>query len=406
MATTITARFGVVFTRNWYKTTTSCSALLRNQTPYSTMQSAKQGTNRQDTTRRDPTRRDSPREDTVQGRAEMAYAARKATYDTLIKKEAEEYERGKRHLANMMGEDPENFSQADIDRAIKYLLPSGLFDKRARPIMKHPSEIFPPQKETQVDSEGRPFHYLFYTGKPNFFNLMHNAYAKLVEIQGIEDKMLAKGIYKPGVEPLILKRSLWLTKEDLVKMVIEDVTDHDYNRLIRLLERIIQQPYAKHIEEYILTFRKDIMAAGSKEVIEPLKYDENGVAYSEGKGKRKTAMATVTIRDRGTGKVVINGKELLDYFKNIQDREQLMFPFQFVGKLGDYDVECTVEGGGHSGQAGAIRLAASYALRSFLTEEKIEQMRQAGLLTKDPRTVERQKPGQKGARKKFTWKKR
>lgn len=74
-------------------------------------------------------------------------ASRRETYTVdFIKKQIEEFNIGKRHLANMMGEDPETFTQEDIDRAIAYLFPSGLFEKRARPIMKHPEEIFPKQR--------------------------------------------------------------------------------------------------------------------------------------------------------------------------------------------------------------------------------------------------------------------
>ncbi|KAJ3663112.1 hypothetical protein Zmor_007421 [Zophobas morio] len=70
------------------------------------------------------------------------------------------------------------------------------------------------------------------------------------------------------------------------------------------------------------------------------------------------------------------------------------------------DVEAFVEGGGTSSQAGAIRWGVAWGLRSFLDHETIEKMRLAGLLTRDYRTKERQKPGQEKARKKFTWKKR
>nr|XP_006825509.1 PREDICTED: 28S ribosomal protein S9, mitochondrial-like [Saccoglossus kowalevskii] len=280
-------------------------------------------------------------------RAEMAYTAKKSAYDALFKKEVEEFERGKRHLANMMGEDPENFSQKDID----------------------------------------------------------DTYAKLLEVQEIENNKLSKGIFDAD-EPLYLTRSVWIEKNALEKIVLENISNHDYNRFIRLLERIIQQPYAKHAQDYIMQFRKDIVAVTSKDVVDPIKHDENGIGYAEADGSRKRAKAHVVVREKGTGIVKINGKDLIDYFWNIQDREQIMFPFQFVDKLGEFDMECTVTGGGLSGQAGAIRLASSRALRSFVNEEQIEHMRQAGLLTQDPRIVERKKPGQKGARKKFTWKKR
>ncbi|KAK0089633.1 hypothetical protein PV325_006343 [Microctonus aethiopoides] len=70
------------------------------------------------------------------------------------------------------------------------------------------------------------------------------------------------------------------------------------------------------------------------------------------------------------------------------------------------DVEATVRNGGPTGQAGVIRWGISWALRSFLDSESIEKMRLAGLLSRDRRSRERKKPGQEGARRKFTWKKR
>ncbi|MEQ2277664.1 37S ribosomal protein S9, mitochondrial, partial [Xenotaenia resolanae] len=122
--------------------------------------------------------------------------------------------------------------------------------------------------------------------------------------------------------------------------------------------------------------------------------------------KRKTSKSSVVVRDCGSGSITINGEDYLHYFPVLQDREQLMFPLQFTGLLGRFDLECTVSGGGRSSQAGALRLAISRALLSFVSEGEGEAMRQAGLLTLDPRVRERKKPGQEGARRKFTWKKR
>ncbi|KAG7173427.1 28S ribosomal protein S9-like 2, partial [Homarus americanus] len=85
---------------------------------------------------------------------------------------------------------------------------------------------------------------------------------------------------------------------------------------------------------------------------------------------------------------------------------QVIFPLQFTGLLGKVDVVADVEGGGTSGQSGAIRYAVSLALRSFVDQDMVEKMRIAGLLTRDPRRRERKKPGWKGARAKYTWKKR
>ncbi|XP_077199698.1 small ribosomal subunit protein uS9m [Paroedura picta] len=325
--------------------------------------------------------------------------------EVFIKKQIEEFNIGKRHLANMMGEDPETFTQEDIDKAISYLFPSGLFDKRARPIMKHPTEIFPKQRAIQWDEDGRPFHFLFYTGKQSYYSLMHEIYDKLLGIQAHQDQMRAQGLVPEIKGHINLIGSRWLIKEELEEMLVEKLSKQDYLRCISLLEKLMTSP-SPGIEDYVLKFRKQLPVQSKKHVIEPLKYDEQGVAFSTAEGRRKKARATVTVYDKGSGKITINGDNYLLFFPVLQDREQLMFPFQFLDRLGKHDMVCSVSETGRSAQAGAIRLATAKALCSFVTEDEVEHMRQAGLLTVDPRVRERKKPGQEGARRKFTWKKR
>ncbi|XP_069493023.1 small ribosomal subunit protein uS9m [Ambystoma mexicanum] len=326
--------------------------------------------------------------------------------EAFIKKQIEEFNIGKRHLANMMGADPETFSQEDIDRAVQYLFPSGLFEKKARPVMKHPTEIFPKQRAIQWGEDGRPFHFLFYTGKQSYYSLMHDAYGKYLAVQKHEDQMRAKGLSSEDVKQISLAGSRWLIKEELEDVLVERISDPDYGRFIQLMERLLTLPYCAMEEEYVLRFRKVLEVESKKLVVAPLQYDERGVAFSTAEGKKKTAKADVVLHDCGKGSISINGVDYLHYFDVLQDREQLMFPFQFLERLGKYDMECSVTGGGRSSQASAIRLASSRALLSFISEKEMECMRQAGLLTVDPRAKERKKPGQEGARRKFTWKKR
>ncbi|XP_065747412.1 small ribosomal subunit protein uS9m [Phocoena phocoena] len=332
---------------------------------------------------------------------------RRETYTVdFIKKQIEEFNIGKRHLANMMGEDPETFTQEDIDRAIAYLFPSGLFEKRARPIMKHPEEIFPKQRAIQWGEDGRPFHFLFYTGKQSYYSLMHEAYGKLLDVENRQDQLRAKGLFSEKTKAKDPIGSRWLIKEELEEMLVEKLSDQDYAQFIRLLERLSALPCDAAEEEFAGRFRRSVTIQSKKQLIEPLQYDEKGVAFSTGQGNRKTAKAKVAVYDHGSGRIEVNGVDYLLYFPVTQDREQLMFPFHFLDRLGEHDVTCTVSGGGRAAQAGAIRLATARALCSFVTEDEVEWMRQAGLLTADPRVRERKKPGQEGARRKFTWKKR
>ncbi|RVE75204.1 hypothetical protein OJAV_G00014640 [Oryzias javanicus] len=324
----------------------------------------------------------------------------------FIQKQIEEFNIGKRHLANIMGEDPENFTQEDIDRSITYLFPSGLFEKKARPLMKHPDEIFPKQRAVQWGEDRRPFHFLFYTGKQSFYSLMHEIYGKMLNIEKHQDRLRSKGLFSKDGQKISLGMSRWFTKEELEASLVENISTHDYERFIQVMERLLSMPYCGAEQEFVLRFRQLLQAQSRNQVVPPLQKDEDGVAFSAADGCRKSSISSVVLRDCGSGRVSINGQDSLLYFPVLQDREQLMFPLQFTGTLGRFDLRGTVSGGGRASQAGALRLAISRALLSFLTPSDGEMMRQAGLLTADPRVRERKKPGQEGARRKFTWKKR
>jgi small subunit ribosomal protein S9 len=129
--------------------------------------------------------------------------------------------------------------------------------------------------------------------------------------------------------------------------------------------------------------------------------DAFGRAY--GTGRRKTSIARVWIAE-GSGCFIVNDRDISDYFQAFQ-RNEVLKPFTVTETSGLFDVYCTVRGGGISGQAGAVRLGISRALEHFNPAHRM-QLRPEGLLTRDPRRVERKKPGQKKARKKFQWVKR
>ena len=121
-------------------------------------------------------------------------------------------------------------------------------------------------------------------------------------------------------------------------------------------------------------------------------------------GRRKTAVARVKLVD-GSGKVTINNKELEQYFPLEMLREEVMRPFEVTATKGRYDARVRVEGGCPTGQAGAIKLGIARSLVN-LDEDLRQNLRNAGLLTRDPRMVERKKYGQKKARKRFQFSKR
>ncbi|XP_054819320.1 30S ribosomal protein S9, mitochondrial [Prosopis cineraria] len=132
------------------------------------------------------------------------------------------------------------------------------------------------------------------------------------------------------------------------------------------------------------------------------KVDEKGRAY--GTGRRKCSIARVWVQP-GDGKFVVNDKEFDVYFPMLEHRATLLRPFSETKTLGLWDVNCTVKGGGVSGQVGAIQLGISRALQSWEPDLR-PALRSAGFLTRDPRVVERKKPGKAKARKSFQWVKR
>ena len=122
-------------------------------------------------------------------------------------------------------------------------------------------------------------------------------------------------------------------------------------------------------------------------------------------GRRKRSIARVYLK-KGNGSIEINNKKLEDYFKLINHRNNLKTPFDIIkSEISNYDLSINVSGGGITGQSEAIRLAISRALVKENAENKT-LLKHVKFLTRDSRVVERKKPGQKKARKKFQWVKR
>lgn len=121
-------------------------------------------------------------------------------------------------------------------------------------------------------------------------------------------------------------------------------------------------------------------------------------------GRRKSSVARVTLTP-GSGEIRVNKRPFENYFVRETDRIVITEPLKVTNTLGKFDIDVKVTGGGSTGQAGAFRLALSRALAVCDTENK-PVLKKALLLRRDPRMKERQKPGQKGARKKFQWVKR
>ncbi|MDD2963707.1 MAG: 30S ribosomal protein S9 [Bacteroidales bacterium] len=121
-------------------------------------------------------------------------------------------------------------------------------------------------------------------------------------------------------------------------------------------------------------------------------------------GRRKTAVARIYMKS-GNGQILINGRDYTEYFPTGTLQYVVKQPFTILGVDGKYDVKANLDGGGITGQAEALRLAISRALTQ-VEEESRKPLKEKGLLRRDPRMVERKKPGQKKARKRFQFSKR
>ena len=126
--------------------------------------------------------------------------------------------------------------------------------------------------------------------------------------------------------------------------------------------------------------------------------------YYYGTGRRKTSVARVFLK-KGSGKVVVNGKPLDDYFARETGRMVVRQPLELTNHLGTFDIKVNVDGGGESGQAGAVRHGITRALIDYDAALKGELSR-AGFVTRDAREVERKKVGLHGARRRKQFSKR
>ena len=136
-------------------------------------------------------------------------------------------------------------------------------------------------------------------------------------------------------------------------------------------------------------------------IIEKVKIDSNSIYAT---GRRKKSIAKVWLK-KGSGKIVVNGKNLDTYFKRDTYQMQILRPFEIINQSADYDVNCKVIGGGLTGQAGALVHGISKALVQLNSELK-SALKKEKLTTRDSRSVERKKPGRAKARRSYQFSKR
>lgn len=320
--------------------------------------------------------------------------------DPFLRNEIKKFNLGKRWLARMMGEDPDNFTQDDIDAAIQYLLPSHLFAKDARPMLKHPYEIFPRSKESQFDEYGRPFSSAFYTGSPKYYDLTFRVW-EVMEILNTEPSVEAKNPSSSGTSTVNDGKLMqWMKKFQLEQKLDENLNDKLYDTIMFRLKKLATHERSGEIQEFLQEYQVPVYTPGKEDLKEVDVYGNAARAM----GYRKTAIAEVVVKE-GTGMITVNNIPLLDFFHLRNDREQVMYPLLVINNLNRFDIEAHVIGGGTSGKSGAIRLGVSRAIAA-LRPEYFDALNSANLLIRDRRQKERKKPGRKKARKGFQWVKR
>ena len=133
----------------------------------------------------------------------------------------------------------------------------------------------------------------------------------------------------------------------------------------------------------------------------------NNINFKDSKyatGRRKKSIAKVWLK-KGSGIITVNGKNYEEYFKRVNHKSELIKPFEIINQTTSYDVKCSVKGGGHSGQVGAVIHGISKALLLFDSALK-PTLKKEKLTTRDSRAVERKKYGHRKARRSFQFSKR
>ncbi|KAL8821314.1 MAG: hypothetical protein Q9223_000635 [Gallowayella weberi] len=232
----------------------------------------------------------------------------------------------------------------------------------------------------------------YFSGRPDFTD-------NLLNLQTLLRKYQALPTVPPGQAP----RVAWRTVSQYRLLVGEPVRASRYHQVIEVLKRLNQIHPAvmpPDLQEAMQIYKRDIDPFAV--VKRPSVIDKYGRAC--GVGRRKSSSAKVFLV-QGEGEVLVNGKSINQVFGRIHDRESALWPLKATNRIDKYNVWALVSGGGTTGQAEALTLGTAKALMVHEPDLK-PALRRAGCVTRDPRRVERKKPGKLKARKMPAWVKR
>ncbi|KUJ20217.1 uncharacterized protein LY89DRAFT_716637 [Mollisia scopiformis] len=232
----------------------------------------------------------------------------------------------------------------------------------------------------------------YFTAQPIFTD-------DLLKLQNILKRYANLPVLKPGDAPRVAWRSL----ADYRNLVGETVKAAKYSKIVEVLHRlnhIHPSLMPQEVQEALNEYKRDVNPYQNQAKLGHV----NTLGKALGVGRRKSSSARAWVVD-GTGEVLVNGKTLTEAFGRIHDRESAIWALKCTNRVDKYNVWALVSGGGTTGQAEALTLAVGKALLAHEPALK-PALRRAGCMTRDPKRVERKKPGHVKARKMPAWVKR
>ncbi|TKA65417.1 hypothetical protein B0A55_09750 [Friedmanniomyces simplex] len=234
---------------------------------------------------------------------------------------------------------------------------------------------------------------------PSYFTATPQYTDDLLHLSTLSRRHQLLPVLPPGQAP----RTAWKTIDQYKTERAEPVRAKGYKTLLKLLKQlnyIHPSLMPEEVKTTLETFKRDVQPYLN--VPKPITVDAYGVSVAV--GRRKSSSAKVYLVE-GTGECVINGRTLNSYFARLHDRESAVWALKATQRLDKYNVWALTKGGGTTGQAEAITLAVAKALMAHEPDLR-PALRRAGCVTRDPKRVERKKPGKLKARKMPAWVKR
>lgn len=125
--------------------------------------------------------------------------------------------------------------------------------------MKPPEEVFPQRKAAEFDETGRPHHTLFYTGKPNFFKLLHDIVGHQLECNKFEDRMIRQQQTPDPALQIDLTGKQWTSKDQLEQRLVETIRDIEYNNFVNAMTRLTSSPYSYRVKSFIESYSRPLL---------------------------------------------------------------------------------------------------------------------------------------------------